>query len=118
MRWVLLLAASLGFYATFRASYVLLLIAVTAVAYLAGLAIGASPAPGKRKALLIAGNVLLVGILAACKYFDFLAQSAEAVLAGATGSAIGLPRTGLIAVAGLSFYVFSCVSYVADVYAG
>ena len=51
-RWILLLAASLFFYAMFRPAYVLLLLGITLVAYLAGLGIAAAANPARKKATL------------------------------------------------------------------
>ena len=50
-RWPLLLVASLYFYAAFSARYLLLLIGITLIAYLGGLAMGASA--GRRPRRLI-----------------------------------------------------------------
>lgn len=96
-RWMLLVAASLYFYATFRAAYVLLLIGITLVAYLAGLGIEASSDRTRKKALLTAGIAAVLAPLFVFKYYNFFVGSLD--------------------VAGLSFYTFSCVSYLADVYA-
>lgn len=113
-RWPLLLAASLGFYATFSAWYLLLLLAVTLVTYAAGLAISAAPDGGKR-VRLTCGVVAVLGALFVFKYFDFFAGTVDAILGRPTPL---LPRMGPIAVAGLSFYTFSSVAYLADVHAG
>jgi D-alanyl-lipoteichoic acid acyltransferase DltB (MBOAT superfamily) len=91
-RWILLLAASLFFYAMFRPVYVLLLLGITLVAYLAGLGIAAAATPAGKKAALFLGAGAVLGALLAF-------------------------HLNLIVVAGLSFYAFSCVSYLADVYA-
>jgi alginate O-acetyltransferase complex protein AlgI len=104
-RWILLVAASLYFYATFRPAYVVLLVGITLVAYLTGLGIEASPDRGRRKAIFGAGVVMVLGMLFVFKYYDFFAGTR-------------LAHLNLVVAAGLSFYTFSCVSYLADVYAG
>ena len=91
-RWILLLAASLFFYAMFRPVYVLLILGITLVAYLAALGIAAAANPVRRNTALVLGVVAVLGALLAF-------------------------HLNLIVVAGLSFYAFSCVSYLADVYA-
>jgi alginate O-acetyltransferase complex protein AlgI len=91
-RWILLLAASLFFYAMFRPVYVLLLLGITLAAYLAGLGIAGAANPARRKAAMFLGTAVVLGALLAF-------------------------HLNLIVVAGLSFYAFSCVSYLADVYA-
>ncbi len=112
-RWGLLLLASLYNYAAFRPEYVLLLAGITAVGYLAGLAIAGRRTPAARQRWL-AGSVLVVlGTLFINKYYDFFVTSLD----GATGG-VGLPRLDMAVAAGLSFYAFSCVSYLVDVYRG
>ena len=86
-RWLLLTAASLFFYATFRVDYLGLLFAVSAVAYGVGRFID-------RRAL--AGAIAaIVGLLAVAKL---------------------LPAAGFAGAAGLSFYSLSAISYLVDVY--
>jgi alginate O-acetyltransferase complex protein AlgI len=92
-RWMLLLAASLAFYAVLNVAYVPLLVAVTLVAYAGGLAIERASDERFRKGSLFAGVAVVVGVLGTVKY-EY-----------APG-----------AIAGVSFYTFSCVSYLADVY--
>jgi alginate O-acetyltransferase complex protein AlgI len=107
VRWMLLLVASLGFYATFKPSHVGLLIGMTLVAYAGGLGIAVSADRYRRRGLLLASITAVLGVLFVFKYFDFFSRS------------IGLlPRLNLAAAAGLSFYSLSCLSYLADVYAG
>lgn len=109
-RWGLLLVASLYNYAAFRAEYVLLLLGVTAVGYVGGQAL-AGASGGRRKAWLAGSVALVLGVLFVDKYYDFFVRSFN--------EAVGRPAlTGLdLAVAaGLSFYTFSCVSYLVDVY--
>lgn len=117
-RWVLLVGASLYFYAAFKPVYVALLLGVTLVAYVAGLAIEAAVDPRRRRSMLIAGVVLVLGALFVFKYYDFFAASIDGLLAGAGRPAPLVPRLDLAVAAGLSFYTFSCVSYLADVHAG
>src|SRR5436190_9581310 len=94
VRWVLLLAASLAFYATFDICYVPLLLLVTAVAYAGGRAIERAVSGGSPRWAFLASVAVVVGILGTVKYVQAPA-----------------------ALAGLSFYTFSCISYLADVYA-
>jgi alginate O-acetyltransferase complex protein AlgI len=119
-RWILLLAASLYFYSTFKASYVLLLLGVTLVAYLAALAIARAADQKNKKAILAVGIVASIGALFVFKYYNFFAADLDWLFAnvGLTRSVPLLPRLELVVAAGLSFYTFSCVSYLVDVYAG
>ena len=119
LRWPLLLAASLYFYGTFSPSYVVLLLGVTLVAYGGGRAIEASSNVAARRALLVVSAVAAIGALLFFKYYDFFAASLDSALAsvGLGGSTPFFPRLGLVLAVGLSFYTFSCISYLADVYA-
>jgi len=117
-RWLLLVVASLYFYSIFHAGYVLLLFGVTLVVYLLGLAIGSAQSSFRRKTFLTLGVVIALAPLFVFKYFDFFAASLDTLLSGneTGGETSLLPRLGLLLPAGLSFYTFSCVSYLADVY--
>lgn len=65
-RWLLLLAASLYFYAAFNARYVILLLGVAVAVYLAGLAL--ESARGWRHTILAAGVAVPVAVLCSVKY--------------------------------------------------
>src|SRR5450756_1366957 len=105
-RWVLLVAASLYFYATFNLNYVLLLLAAALVAYFVGVGIGASQQSGRKKTLLLLGVLASLAPLFVFKYFDFFAQSFDDLLQNsfATSGASFSTRLGLLLPAGLSFY--------------
>ena len=118
-RWMWLLGASLFFYGTFSVPYLVLLLGTTLVTYAMGLAIGGATTPGAKRAALTAGVVLVLSALFVFKYYEFFRQSADLVLVAAgLGSLQGWPRLSVAAIAGLSFYTFSSVSYLADVYWG
>ena len=110
-RWLLLQAASIYFYSTFNVGYVLLLIGAALMAYLAGLAIGRDQAQGKRKLFLFLGVLASLAPLFVFKYFDFFAGSLNDLMQSSLS-----PTLGLLLPAGLSFFSFSCVSYILDVY--
>jgi D-alanyl-lipoteichoic acid acyltransferase DltB (MBOAT superfamily) len=119
-RWPLLLAVSLSFYATFSVAHLVLLLGVTLITYRAGLALGATAEPRRKQVLLATSVVAVLGALAVFKYYDFLAGTFEGGVAmvGFGGSGPLFPRLGLVVAVGLSFYTFSCVSYLVDVFAG
>src|SRR5262245_43228708 len=94
-RWVLLLAASLAFYASFNIGYVPLLLLVTAVAYAGGMVIEHAASSRIRRVAFAAAAAAVVAVLATVRYVQ-----------------------APLALAGLSFYSFSCISYLADVYRG
>lgn len=114
-RWVLLLASSLYFYATFNLEYVVLLMVSTIVIYFAGVLMGAALTQAKKKALLVGGVVLSFLPLIVFKYLDFFGESLSLAMGRDDPM---LPQLNWALPAGLSFYTFSCVSYVVDVYRG
>ena len=109
------LAASYFFYGCADWRFVILLIGST-VANQAGATVAArARAAWVRKAAVAAAIVCDLGILAVFKYLDFFIGSVNQVL-GLAG--LGAPAALLhIALpAGVSFYTFQAISYVADVY--
>ena len=69
--------------------------------------------------MLTASVVAVVGALIVFKYYDFLVDGLTAALAATgLGGAPLFPRLGIVVAVGLSFYTFSCVSYLADVAVG
>ena len=119
-RWSLLLVSSYYFYSQFQMGYVLLLAYSTLSAYGFGRALeGRKGAPGAR--LLLATAVLSqLVVLLVFKYVDFISDTLVLALTPLMGedSPLALPRLGWLLPAGLSFFIFSAVSYVVDVYRG
>ena len=108
---VVLLAASLLFYAWGEPRFVLLLAAQIALNYGLALAIGA--AEGSRRKLVtalgVAANLALLGLF---KYADFAVGTLNAIL----GDTFALP--GLALPLGISFFTFHAISYLLDVHRG
>jgi alginate O-acetyltransferase complex protein AlgI len=111
-----LLGASYLFYAAWDWRFLSLILASTAVDYVAGRAMeGAGPA-GRRASLTVAVAVNLA-ILGFFKYWGFFVDSAEGLLS-ALGFEIG-PRTfSVVLPVGISFFTFQSMSYTIDVYRG
>ena len=114
-RNAVLLAGSLFFYAWGEPKAVLLMLALIGVNHAAGLAIarrlppdGARPPRGARLALAL-GVAADLAALGTFKYASFLAQNLQAL-------GLAVPDPGIALPIGVSFYVFQCVSYLADVY--
>ena len=103
-----LLLFSLLFYGWSEPRLLALMIITILLFYLCGLAIGKN----RRRAFLVLGVVLGVGLLAVFKYADFFIGSINA----ATG--LSLPMLRLALPVGISFYTFQCLSYIVDVYRG
>jgi alginate O-acetyltransferase complex protein AlgI len=114
----LLLVASAWFYGRFVPAFLLILVGVISVDYIAGRCIERAPMGSlARRSWLWASLVANIGLLMAFKYGDFLLANFDA-LVGFVG--IGEPgwRLGWILPIGLSFHTFQALSYVFEVYAG
>lgn len=107
----LLLAASLAYAVSFGTTSLTCLMAVIAVAWATGAAIGRMADERARRAILAIGLVLVLGALAAFKLFDFLAAEVEARI-----PQLDLPRIGFAAPVGFSFYAFMAAAYMIDVF--
>ena len=108
---VLLLAASLVFYAWGEPAYVLLMIASMAANWLFGLKVDQERP--NRRLWLAASLVFNLAVLGFFKYEGFLAHNVNAIV-GATV----IPDLELPLPIGISFYTLQAVSYVIDVYRG
>ena len=110
-----LLVFSLIFYAWGEPVYIILMLSVIVLNYLAGLFIDSFPrktAPGRRKAILVlavAANLLILGYF---KYTGFFAE----IISSITGASLKIPQ--ILLPIGISFYIFQSMSYVIDVYRG
>ena len=110
-----LLVFSLIFYAWGEPVYIILMLSVIVLNYLAGLFIDSFPrkiAPGRRKAILVlavAANLLILGYF---KYTGFFAE----IISSITGASLRIPE--ILLPIGISFYIFQSMSYVIDVYRG
>ncbi len=98
-RWMLLLAASLGFYAVGSPQALPLLAGITLGTYAAVLGIAKSEHALVKKCWLVCAVLLCLGCLGVFKYAGLFG----------TGTSLLLP-------AGISFYTFQTLGYVIDVY--
>ena len=112
-RWGWLLAASAFFYGAEHPSNLIYLGAVTLVAWGCGAMMARAQGDPARRALLAGGLVLVIGSLVAFKFYDFAAGEIERL----SGARMALPRLGVAAPAGYSFYVFSAAAYLVDLFA-
>ena len=108
---VLLMLASLVFYAYGEPVYVLLMVASAAFNYAWALLLRAdSPTP--RRMVMVLAVVQNLGVLCVFKYAGWLVES----LNFATGLSVPVPQVTLPI--GISFFTFQAMSYVVDVYRG
>lgn len=106
---VFLLMASLLFYAWGEGWFVLLLLAAALFNHGAGLIIGRTRSPGRKKILLVAALACDLAPLLAFKYGHFIA--ANLGIAAGGGAAGHLPL-------GISFFTFMAIAYLVEVYNG
>jgi D-alanyl-lipoteichoic acid acyltransferase DltB (MBOAT superfamily) len=112
---LLLLLASWVFYAYWDWRFLGLLMLSSTIDYVAGLGMGASDDPKRRKRWLVASMVSNLVILGFFKYFDFFMGSLQDAL-GAFGLHPDLPFLRVALPVGISFYTFQSMSYGIDVY--
>lgn len=105
---IILLIASLLFYAYGEPVYVLLMIASILLNYIFGLLCSTSKSKGYIALAIIAN----LGILGIFKYTGFIVESVNAIC----GAGIPVPQIRLPI--GISFFTFQALSYVIDVYRG
>jgi alginate O-acetyltransferase complex protein AlgI len=110
-RNMIMLAASLVFYAWGEPIYIILLLLSILFNYICGLDIGLKQSsPKKAKRSLVFAITVNILVLAFFKYYGFLLDSLNAVLP------IELPYRELPLPIGISFYTFQMMSYIIDVY--
>ena len=112
LRWVLLLAASYLFYASWRIEYLALIITSTTIDYLAGMGIVHTTDATVRKRYLTLSILSNLGILFAFKYWGFFSATVNEALG------LAIPNADLVLPIGISFYTFQSMSYTIDVYRG
>ena len=111
----LLLAASYAFYAGWNWRFLGLIGLSTAVDFLSARIIEDNADERRRKLALFVSVAVNLGILGTFKYFDFFAESLEA-LAGSVGLELSTVRLDLALPVGISFYTFQSMAYTIDVY--
>lgn len=115
-RWAWLLLCSACFYASFIPKYLLVLLLVIAIDYVAG--IGIESSTGRRRKILLGLSLgANLGILAAFKYFDFFADNLR-VLADVVHWNYSIETLGWALPIGLSFHTFQSMAYTIEVYRG
>ena len=137
-RWIILLTASMVFYAIAGLEYLPFIFLTSFSVWWAGRKMGQiydaqeqecsdaslsrkekkelkEKAKNKCKKVLIALLILNVGVLFICKFTKFAIEPLNAVLGRFTGFS-GLSAAWIIVPLGISYYTFSSLSYLLDVY--
>lgn len=110
-RWFVLLIASYGFYASFKAPYLLaVLLMVTGISYVCGLCITTYEDEVIRKRWLWIGSLACLSILAIMKYLPFLESKANSILG------FNSAQSSACISIGVSYFTFQAISYMADIY--
>lgn len=115
---IVILALSIFFYGYWNWKFLGLLLGITAITYAAGWMIGAPDATNKlKKTILQVTLSLTLGTLFIFKYYNFFLDSFTQVVSAFGGSVLSHPLRIILPV-GISFYIFTSLSYVIDVYKG
>jgi alginate O-acetyltransferase complex protein AlgI len=117
VRWLLLLGASYFFYASWHPKYLLILLAVTVISYLAGVRLEKEKRPVARRLILWGSLLTSLGVLFVFKYFNFFSSTLGAVLEE-VGATSAVPVLNLLLPLGISFFTLQTISYMLDVYRG
>lgn len=110
---VVLLIASLFFYAWGEPKWIVVMLITTLTDYLAGVLIGKLKSQIAKKTALVFSVAVTLGFLVVFKYLNFMTGNINAVL-----PFLNIPETNLTLPIGISFYTFQALSYVVDVYRG
>ena len=116
-RWLLLLCASYYFYMSWNSKYIVLILFMTIVSYLAARLLEQERLQNKKNIILLVTIVMCLGLLLFYKYFNFFSNS---VIEALNIFALQLhPVTlNIVLPIGISFYTFQTLAYVIDVYKG
>jgi D-alanyl-lipoteichoic acid acyltransferase DltB (MBOAT superfamily) len=113
----MLLAASYVFYGSWDWRFLSLIAISTGVDFICGAQIHKALRPRRRKLFLAISMAVNLGLLGTFKYFDFFAESLQALAAG-FGWQFTPVTIDLILPVGISFYTFQTMSYTIDIYRG
>ncbi len=114
-RNAVLVVASFLFYSWWDYRFAILMLSSVSVDYAVSLAMSRSGDVGKRKRLLLTSVGYNLSVLCFFKYFNFFAESIQAVCAAAGWELTPIVLKVVLPV-GISFYTFQSMSYTIDVY--
>ena len=113
-RWMVLLAASIYFYMSWKPEYVILLGFCTVLNYYSAILIHNESRQKYRYWYLVTSVILNLSVIVVFKYLGFFTEILNSVLA--LSNAEPLPIIHLLLPVGISFYTFHTMSYTIDVY--
>jgi D-alanyl-lipoteichoic acid acyltransferase DltB (MBOAT superfamily) len=116
-RWVLLLAASYLFYMSWNPKYIVVLLTVTTVGYVAGLGLDREAEPRTRRSILIFGASVVLGILFFFKVFNQANRLLPPEFSRLFGSDLWHGMHVVLPL-GISFFSLQAISYIIDTYRG
>lgn len=115
-RWILLLVASYYFYINWQPLYSLLLLSNTVVSYFAAIQLARTDLKPKIRSLICAVAIIFPLIsLGLFKYYTFVTDSINSILT-LLHLKIYFPQLDLLVPIGISFYSFTTIGYIIDVY--
>lgn len=113
---IVVLALSVFFYGYWNWKFLGLLLGITALTFVTGYYIGGEAiTKTKKKLLLWLDLVVCLGLLFVFKYYNFFLESLTDVVGFFGGNILSQPLKIILPV-GISFYIFTSLSYVIDVY--
>ena len=119
---MILVAASYLFYWSTSNYFILLLFFITVISFQSGEAIHSSAGLVRKKVTLAFALIFLLIPLGFFKYFDFGVKTLNQIILPLNyyplNYYLNLPTLGLILPIGISFFTFSAISYVVDIYRG
>jgi D-alanyl-lipoteichoic acid acyltransferase DltB (MBOAT superfamily) len=108
---IMLLAASLFFYACWNPAYILLILLSVLVTWLSGILME-TKTQSQKQAILAGSLIINLGILFFFKYYNFFADQLGRVIS------FNIPNFNILLPVGISFYTFQALGYSIDVYRG
>ena len=115
---IVVLALSVFFYGYWNWKFLGLLLGITALTFVTGYYIGGNTfTKTKKKLLLWLDLIVCLGLLFVFKYYNFFLESFTDVVGFFGGSVLSQPLKIILPV-GISFYIFTSLSYVIDIYKG
>ena len=116
-RWFLLLGASYVFYMSWNPKYIVVLLTMTGVGYLAGILLERQTFPATRRFTLTLSLLASLGILFFFKYFELSSRTLH-IIFDQLGLTHWIPGFNLLLPLGISYFTFQTMSYILDVYRG